>query len=108
MECNTCKKHYSQSGRCMENKSNCLLYEEEPRGKMIKTTFTFQMRQDAETPIIRSNEKIIFEDKGNSFEATINKVNWINMKEMTCNVDCEYHEHEKPYCEKKKMFRVMN
>lgn len=53
MACDTCKKSYSQGGRCMENKKNCLHYEEEPRGKMIRTTLSFRLDSSAETPIIR-------------------------------------------------------
>lgn len=107
MECLTCKKHYSQSGRCMEEKRNCLLYEHEPRGKMCRTTFTFKMASNAETPIIKYNSKVTIEDKGRTVEMTIIKINWINLEKMTCNVDAEYHENEKPHFEKVKIFRVV-
>lgn len=36
-ECLTCKKHYTQGGKCSLEHDNCLLYENEPRGKMIRT-----------------------------------------------------------------------
>lgn len=35
-ECLTCKKHYSQGGDCWEHKRNCLYYDKEPRGKMMR------------------------------------------------------------------------
>ena len=107
MECLTCKKHYSQGGKCMLEKRNCLLYEHEPKGKMCRTSITFEMVSNAETPIFKYNSKVNFEDKGRTIEMTIIKINWINLKEMTCNVDAEYHENEKPYFEKIKMFKVV-
>ena len=108
MDCKLCKKSFYQGGRCSENKKNCLFYEEEPRGKMIRANFTFEMNSDAETPILKYNSKVIFEDRGKAFEVTIIKINWINLEKMTCNVDCEYHENEIPYCEKIKLFKVLN
>lgn len=107
MNCNTCKKHYTQSGKCTENKKNCLFYEEEPRGKMIRTTLSFEMDNRAETPIIKYNSKVIFEEDGKDIEMAIIKINWINLKTMICNVDVEYHENEKPHFEKIKMFTIV-
>ena len=46
MKCLTCKKHWSQGGRCSENVRNCLHYEEEPRGKMVRTELSFRMRSE--------------------------------------------------------------
>lgn len=108
LDCRTCKKHYSQVGRCMGNKENCLFYENEPRGKMIRTTLSFEMNNMAETPIIKYNSKVIFEDNGKDIEMTIIKINWINLKTMICNVDVEYHENEMPHFEKVKMFKIVN
>ena len=89
----------------MEGKRNCLLYENEPRGKMCRTSFTFKMVSDIETPNIKYNSRVTFEDRGRTVEMTIIKINWINLKEMTCNVDAEYHENERPHFEKVKMFK---
>lgn len=107
MDCDTCKKHYSQGGRCMENKKNCLYYEEEPRGKMIRTTLSFCLDSSAETPIIKYGSKVIFDDNGKSVEMTIIKINWINLETMICNIDAEYHEMEKPRFEKRKNFKIV-
>lgn len=38
-DCLICKKHYSQGGKCCCNKKNCLLFKEEPKGKMIRGDF---------------------------------------------------------------------
>lgn len=108
MDCYTCKKHYSQGGKCMEEKNNCLFYEKEPRGKMIRTDFSFQLDHLAETPIIKYNSKVIFDDNGTDIEMVIIKINWINLKTMMCNVTAEYHENEKPRCEKMKIFKIVN
>lgn len=108
MDCELCKKSFYQGGRCLQNKKNCLLYDEEPRGKMIRATFTFEMNSYAETPILKYGSKIVFEDRGKTFEVTVIKINWINLEKMTCNIDCEYHEKEMPHCEKIKMFKVIN
>lgn len=108
MDCELCKKSYYQWGKCHEHKKNCLFYEEEPKGKMIRATFTFDMSSEAETPILKYGSKVIFEDRGKSFEVVVIKINWINLERMTCNIDCEYHENERPYCEKVKMFKLVN
>ena len=108
MECFTCKKHISQFGNCMEGKKNCLLYDEEPRGKMIRTTITFNMDCSVETPIIKYGAKVIFvDDNGKEVEMIIIKINWINLDRMTCNVDVNYHENEMPIFEKKKRFKIV-
>lgn len=108
MSCETCKKNYTQGGKCVENKKNCLFYEEEQRGKMIRTSFTFALDSRAETPIIKYNSKVIFEDDGKDIEMTIIKINWINLETMMCNVDAEYHQNEIPRFEKLKMFKLVN
>ena len=95
MECLTCKKHFSQGGRCFENVRNCLHYEEEPRGKMVRTELTFRIDADVETPVIKFGEKILVSD------------NWINLRDMLCNVSADYHENEMPRFEKTKKFNVV-
>lgn len=52
-ECLICKRHYTQGGKCLASKKNCLLFEEEPRGKMIRGTFRVEMNMNAETVIIK-------------------------------------------------------
>ena len=46
MDCYTCKKHLSQGGKCYEKSKNCLFYEKEPRGKMVRTKISFEMDMD--------------------------------------------------------------
>lgn len=108
MDCYTCKKHLSQGGKCYENSKNCLFYEKEPRGRMVKTEVAFEMDSEAETPIIKAGSKVIFEENGRELEFTIKKINMIDMKTMTCSVEAEYHENEMPKFEKIKMFKVVN
>lgn len=107
MECCTCKRHYTQGGKCYENAKNCLFYQEEPRGKMISTSLTFEMNSEAKTPEIRPGSQVIFEEKGKEIEMTVEKINWINLKNMMCNVNVAYHEQEQPKFEKVKRFKIV-
>lgn len=107
-ECLICKNHYSQSGKCDENKNNCLMFDEEPRGKKIQTKLTFKLDTDSVAEIVKYNSKLIFDDNGKEFEMTVIKINWINLEKMTCNITAEYHENEKPYFEKKRMFKLID
>lgn len=106
-ECLVCKKHYSQSGKCSADKNNCLLFEEEPRGKMIRTDLSFSIDTDPTTPIIKYNAKVIFDDNEKTVEMTVIKINWINLDSRMCHVTAEYHENEKPYFERKAMFKIV-
>jgi hypothetical protein len=106
-ECLICKKHYSQSGKCSSDRKNCLLFEEEPRGKMIRTELTFSIDAEPETPLIKYNSKVAFEDKGKAVEMTIIKINWLDLSRRICNVTAEYHEKEMPYFERKAMFKLV-
>ena len=107
MECLTCKKHFSQGGRCFENVRNCLHYDEEPRGKMVRTELTFRIDADVETPVIKFGEKILVSDGSKAVEMTVIKINWIKLRDMLCNVSADYHENEMPRFEKTKKFNVV-
>ena len=107
MECLTCKKHFSQGGNCMENKHNCLMYDEEPRGRILRTNIMFKIDNNAETPIIKYGSKVKFIDNGKEIEMTIININWVNLETMICSVEADYYELEKPYCEKKKIFKII-
>ena len=107
-ECFTCKKHYTQGGKCSLEHDNCLLYENEPRGKMIRTKITFNIDADSpETPIIKYGEKILCEENGKTIEFTCIKINWLNLETRKCSIDADYHENEKPKFEKMKSFKVI-
>ena len=38
---------------------------------------------------------------------TVIKINWINLRDMLCNVSADYHENEMPRFEKTKKFNVV-
>lgn len=102
------QKHISQFGNCYEGKRNCLLYDEEPKGKMIRTNVSFIIDSRASTPFIKCGKKVLFiDDNGKEIEMIIIKINGINLEKMTCNVDVAYHEYEIPVFEKKKLFKVI-
>ena len=108
--CLICKKHYSQGGKCSCNKKNCLLFDEEPRGKMIRGDFLINILQSscAETPILKYDSKIVIDDDGRSIEMTVIKINWINLQTGMCNISADYHESEMQKCEiKKKIFKIV-
>lgn len=107
MECLTCKKHFSQGGNCTRNKNNCLLYDEEIRGKKIRITFSFKITDYAETPIIKYGSKVMFDDNGKDVEMTIIRINWINLDTMICNVEAEYYENEMPRFVKRRRFKLV-
>ena len=107
LECLTCKKHISQGGKCYSNKMNCLLYENEPRGKMIRTNITFGIGENYETKLIKFGEPILLEENGKTIEMVCIKINWINLEKMTCNITAEYHENETPKFEMKKKFKIV-
>ena len=106
-ECLICKKHYSQSGKCSAEKKNCLLFDAEPRGKMIRTELTFSIDTDPETQIIKYNSKAVFDDRGKTVEMIVIKINWLDLNRRMCNITAEYHENEKPYFERKSMFKLV-
>lgn len=109
-ECLICKKHYSQGGKCIENKKNCLLFDEEPKGKMVRGNFTINIfnNGNAETPILKYDSKIVINDGGKNIEMTVIKINWINLSTGMCNISADYHENEMPKCEiKKKKFKII-
>lgn len=108
-DCLICKKHYTQNGKCSCNKKNCLLFEEEPRGRMVRGDFKFSIfGEEKETPILKYNSKIMIEEHGKSIELTVIKINWINLNTGICSVSADYHESEMPKCEKrKKIFQII-
>lgn len=107
-DCFICKKHYSQGGGCCTSRKNCGAFEEEPRGRMLRTSLTFKIDSNADTSIIKPGGKIIFDDNGQSAEMQVVKINWIDLKKMSCNVDADYHENDMPRFEKKKRFKVLS
>ena len=102
-ECIICKKHYTQGGKCCENKRNCLLYEKEPRGRMIRTNIV----ENPSSPLIKYGEKILIDEDGKTVEMVCIKLNWLNLKTRECNISVDYHENEKPKFEKKKIFKII-
>lgn len=109
-ECLTCKKHYTQGGKRYlgQEHDNCLLYENEPRGKMIRTKVVFDIDVDnPETPIIKSGQKILCEEDGKTIELTCAKINWLDLETRRCDIDAYYHENEKPKFEIMKMFEIV-
>lgn len=108
-ECLICKNHYMQGGKCHLERKNCLLFEEEPRGKMLRGEFRINIfREDYQTLILKYNSKIMAEEKGKIIELTVIKINWINMNTGICSISADYHEKDMPRCEKKKkIFKVV-
>lgn len=106
-ECLTCKKHYSQGGKCYENKKNCLYYDSEPRGKMVSTKIVLKMDTEPETPLIAPDRRIVIDDCGRDLEMRVNKINWMNLNTCEFCITAEYHENEAPRFERKKHFKVI-
>lgn len=109
-ECYLCKKHFSQGGKCTEIRQNCLLYENEPRGKMVHTKIKVKIDSlyGFATPVLKTGEKIILEDKTNDVEAMVNNIEKIDLNERFCVLNISYHEMEAPSFDRKKLFRIIN
>lgn len=73
----------------------------------MRTTFSFEMKSDAENTLIKQGEKMIIDNPGKEIEITIIQINWVDMGNMVCNVTGKYHENEEPMHEKIKKFRVV-
>lgn len=108
-ECLICKKHYTQGGKCMADKKNCLLFENEPRGKVIREDFKVNLlkSKNAETPIFKSGSRITIVDNGRDIEMKVIRINWINLNTGMCSISADYHESDMPQCKKKKMFKIV-
>lgn len=109
-DCLICKKHYTQGGKCCCDKKNCLLFEEEPRGKMIRGEFQIDIfdSENAETPLLKYGSKISVDDNGTRIEMNVIKIKWINLQTGKCGISADYHEKDMPKCEKrKKIFKIV-
>lgn len=80
---------------------------EEPRGKMLRSNFSFTIFEDAEKPVIKPGAMINIEENGKVIELKVIRINWINLDTMTCNIEAFYHEKEAPLCVRRKNFRVI-
>ena len=107
-ECLICKKYFTQEGKCYGGHRNCLMFEEEEKGKMLRTTFQFEIVNDAKTPIIkRGNYITVAEKSGRSYVIRISNINWVNMDTFIIRVDADYHEKDMPRKELIKQFRIV-
>lgn len=107
-DCLTCKRHYTQGGKCCENKRNCLLYKKEPRGRMIRTNIIFDIDvRNPSSSFIKYGEKVLIEEDGKTFEMFCIKLNWLNLRTRECSISVDYHENEKPKFERMKMFKII-
>lgn len=106
-ECLICKKHYTQSGKCMLNKSNCLLFEEEPRGKKVRTKLAFDIDPDAETHLIKPFSVIRLEEGGKTEEITVIKILYIDLEKWIIAIEGEFYQNETPVFQKKRTFKIV-
>ena len=106
-ECLICKKHYTQEGSCYLDIKNCIQFEEEPKGKMIRTKIKITMDEYATTPILKSGNIIELVDHGRVYECRVVKILEVDMKDCSVILEADYHENEKPMFEKKKTFTVI-
>ena len=111
-ECLICKKHYTQGGDCYLEKRNCIMYENEPRGKMVRTNITLDLGFcpiPQITPRFEFGETICLTDDLGDWEVKCIKINWIDLSTREFNITAEYHENDRPNREKKKrVFWVVN
>lgn len=106
-ECLICKKHYIQEGSCSLGVKNCLYFEEEPRGKMVRTKIKIFISEYATTPILKSGSIIELTDYGRVYKCRVVKILEVNMQDYSVVLEMDYHENQKPKSEKKKLFKII-
>lgn len=106
-ECLICKKHYTQGGSCSHKVRNCLCFEEEPRGKMIRTRIKVFMYEDATTTLVKSRSILELEEDGKIYEVRVAKILEVDMEDFSITLEVDYHENEKPKFEKRKQFKIV-
>lgn len=108
-ECEYCKKYVMQGGRCYERKRNCILFDPEPRGKMIRRTVKITFDLDGSYGKVECHKPVTLVEGAREFEAMVIKIKSVDVdsKEITAEID--YHENDwTPKNERRKRFKIMD
>lgn len=89
------------------NKRNCLLFEEEPRGKKVRTKLAFHIDPDVETHLIKPFSAIRLEEGEKTEEITVIEILYIDLEKWIIAIEGEFYQNEMPVFQKKRMFRIV-
>lgn len=107
-ECELCKKSYTQGGRCMDNKRNCLMFEEEPRGKMKRAKILLPFDFDGVYGTVKCFNEVTLIADGCEFQATVIKITEVNIDKAEIYMEIDYHEKDwEPKSERVKKFKIV-
>lgn len=103
-ECLRCIHHLTQGGHCFSERRNCLMFKEEPRGKVVKKDFKVYFSRNS-ADIIKLGEYVVFE---NDMKVKVEKIKEVNPKEMYVIMNVSYHEkYETPEL-RRSCFKLIN
>ncbi len=102
-ECLICKKHYTQSGNCYLNKKNCLIFEEEPQGRVFYQEFLCKFTVWCGS-LIKPGKYIETEE---GMKIKVLKIKEVNLLEQTILVEASFHEKDKPAEMRRREFVLM-
>ena len=88
-ECEFCKRYQNRS--CRGGVKNCLLYDEEPKGRIINFNIKLELNSDALNPIIAYNETITSAE-GISYK--VNKIISIDQRDMSACISVRGYSKE--------------
>lgn len=107
-ECLICKKHFTQEGRCMDNRRNCLAFEEEPRGKKIQKKIEINIIQSA--TMVKYGERIELTNNGFDAFVEVIKIDYVDLDAYTLGLTVSMFEKDEPFLfqeDKSSRFKVI-
>lgn len=103
-ECLRCIHHITQGGRCFSERRNCLMFKEEPRGKVVTKDFKVYFSRNS-ADIIKIGEYVVFE---NDMEVKVKKIKEVNPKEMYAILSISYHKNDETPELRRNSFKLIN
>lgn len=92
-ECLICKHHFTQSGKCNEEKRNCLQFENEVRGEIVYKTVIFEIPYPYSKKI-EIGKKYKFIGDSQEFEAEVISISYIDFTKQTMRIKIAYHAND--------------
>lgn len=107
-ECEYCKKYIMQGGRCYERKRNCIMFDPEPRGKVVRKTIKIPFDFDSSYGKVECHKPVTLVDGKYEFEATVIKIKSVDTDNGEIIAEIDYHENDwTPRNERLKRFRIL-
>lgn len=106
-ECEVCKNYIFQGGGCYGKSKKCSGFQEEPRGRKIRTKLKIDISHDGTDLVLRHGAHITIAENNKETEIEIIKINYVDLENMWVGIDAYYFERDMPEYEKRKRFRVI-